>query len=208
MVKAQDCSLAELVQTLQALPPDQLTLDRVTPILSERPLREASLARFVNFRADKYARNLVFRCDQFEMLVLCWQPGQATPIHNHAGQCGWVRVLRGALEETDYTPPDWMRGGVIPAGKIEIDDDGVGHGIALTRGPTAVLAAGSAVSAVDRSRSIHRLGNPPRGGGDGRAVTLHVYARPHDSCLAFDVDQGTCRQVQLRPDTVPSAPLT
>ena len=77
MVKAHDCSLADLVTTLQQLPPDQLTLDRVTPILSERPLRESSFARFVNFRADKYARNLVFRCDHFEMLVLCWEIGRA-----------------------------------------------------------------------------------------------------------------------------------
>lgn len=202
-----DCSLADLVNRLLTLSPSEFTISRVSTILSERPIRSSSLQSFLNFRDAKYARNLVHRCDAFEMMVLCWQPGQVTPIHNHAGQCGWVRVLRGRMEETDYAAPDWMRGGVIPPGRIEIDDDGVGHGITLTELDTRVIEAGSAVSAVDRARSIHRLGNPKRHAGDERAVTLHVYARPHDSCLNFDLEAATCRQVAMRFDTVPSAPI-
>jgi len=205
-VKPPDCTLADLVHQLLKLPPGELTLDRVTPILADRPIRAASLQRFIQFRDDKYARNLVYRCEDFEMLVLCWQPGHMTPVHNHAGQCGWVRVLRGAIQETDYDTPDWMRGGLIPPGRIEIDDDGVGHGIDLIPHEPEMIAAGDIVSAVDRRRSIHRLGNPRE--ANERAITLHVYARPHDSCLAFDVDERTCRQITLRPDTVPTAPLS
>jgi cysteine dioxygenase type I len=206
-VNDPDCSLADLVNTLLKLAPAEFTTPNVATILSERTVRSSSLRSFVNFRADKYARNLVHRCDAFEMMVLCWQPGQVTPVHNHSGQCGWVRVLRGRMEETDYAAPDWMRGGVIPAGQIEIDDDGVGHGVALTELDTRLIEAGCEVSAVDRQRSIHRLGNPRRHADDERAVTLHVYARPHDSCLNFDLEAGTCRQVSMKFDTTPSVPI-
>lgn len=202
-----DCSLADLVNKLLKLSPSEFTSARVSAILSERTVRDSSLAGFLNFRDEKYARNLVYRCDAFEMMVLCWQPGQVTPIHNHSGQCGWVRVLRGRMEETDYAAPDWMRGGVIPAGRIEIDDEGVGHGVTLTELDTRTIAAGREVSAVDRARSIHRLGNPRRHPDDERAVTLHVYARPHDSCLNFDLEAATCRQVSMRFDTTPALPL-
>jgi predicted metal-dependent enzyme (double-stranded beta helix superfamily) len=206
-VTGPDCSLADLVNKLLKLSPSEFTSARVSAILSERTVRDSSLAGFLNFRDEKYARNLVYRCDAFEMMVLCWQPGQVTPIHNHSGQCGWVRVLRGRMEETDYAAPDWMRGGVIPAGRIEIDDEGVGHGVTLTELDTRTIAAGREVSAVDRARSIHRLGNPRRHPDDERAVTLHVYARPHDSCLNFDLEAATCRQVSMRFDTTPALPL-
>lgn len=202
-----DCSLADLVNRLNSLSPSDFTLARISAILSDRPVRDSSLKNFLNFRDEKYARNLVYRCDAFEMMVLCWQPGQVTPIHNHSGQCGWVRVLRGRMEETDYAAPDWMRGGVIPPGRIEIDDAGVGHGVALTELDTRTIAASCEVSAVDRARSIHRLGNPKRHAGDERAVTLHVYARPHDSCLNFDLEAATCRQVTMRFDTTPALPV-
>jgi cysteine dioxygenase len=206
-VTVADCSLADLVTKLLKLGPADFTGNRVASILADKPIRSSSLQNYLTFRDDKYARNLVFRCEEFEMMVLCWRPGQITPIHNHAGQCGWVRVLRGRIEETDYAPPEWMRGGLIPAGKIEIDDDGIGHGIALTEQKTKVIEAGNAVSAVDRSRSIHRLGNPGRHADAERAITLHVYARPHDSCLNFDLDAGTCRQVAMKFDTTPVTPI-
>jgi cysteine dioxygenase len=206
-VTAPDCSLADLVNKLRKLAPADFTGNRVASILSDKPVRSASLQNFITFRDDKYARNLVYRCEDFEMMILCWRPGQITPIHNHAGQCGWVRVLRGQIEETDYAPPEWMRGGLIPAGKVEIDDNGIGHGIDLTELKTKVLQAGAGVSAVDRQRSIHRLGNPKRHADTERAITLHVYARPHDSCLNFDLDAGTCRQVTMKFDTTPPLPL-
>jgi hypothetical protein len=42
------------------------------------------------------------------------------------------------------------------------------------------------------------------GSCEGRALTLHVYAKPIDACLNFDED-GTSRVVHARYDTVPGA---
>ena len=36
------------------------------------------------------------------MLVLCWRPGQRTPIHDHNGSHGGVKVCKGTLWETTF----------------------------------------------------------------------------------------------------------
>ena len=37
-----------------------------------------------------------------EMLVLCWKPGQRTPIHDHNGSHGAVFIHEGVLWETTF----------------------------------------------------------------------------------------------------------
>jgi hypothetical protein len=45
--------------------------------------------------------------------------------------------------------------------------------------------------------SVHRVGS-----SDGRAVTLHVYAKPIDACMTYGED-GTYAISRSRYDTVP-----
>jgi cysteine dioxygenase len=115
-------------------------------------------------------------------------------VHNHAGQLGWVRLVRGAIREDRFRYP----GGAATAdpATVEIDADGRGSGVVLEACGTALVDRVGAVATVDRVRAIHRLGNPADA-GEG-ALTLHVYSRPHDSCLCFDPDQGTCWRRELR----------
>jgi cysteine dioxygenase len=150
----------------------------------------SALHPYQNFRDDRYTRSLVHRSDLFDVMVLCWRPGQATPVHNHSGQRGWVRVLRGAIEETTYRS---SHEGDADLSIIEIDDEGVGHNVFLEELGQGVLAAGPGVVTADRTRAIHRIGNPAR----EDTVTLHVYSRPHDCCLVFDPAARTCRRKEL-----------
>lgn len=39
---------------------------------------------FALFCPHKYARNLLEFNDNFELILLCWLPGQESPIHNHS----------------------------------------------------------------------------------------------------------------------------
>src|SRR6266851_302412 len=41
--------------------------------------------------------------------------------------------------------------------------------------------------------AIHRVSNP----SDERAVSLHVYSRPYDLCLAYDLEAQTSREMRL-----------
>lgn len=205
---APERSLADLVATLARFRPEEFTHERMAEVMGEPTLRENSWRPRVGYREDKYARHSIFRTELFDMVLLCWKPGQVSPVHNHQGNLGWVRVLRGRMEETHWQAPEWVVAGVpMPdaAGEFDIDEEGVGHGIRLRKGDHFVHLAGPGVASVDRERPIHQLGNPRRHADDEPAISLHVYSRPHDSCIAFDTELATCRRVDLRFDTVATA---
>ena len=84
-------SFKSLVETLNGLVEapgfEQLNdwLDRVRVSADDlRPYR--------HFKQGTYARHRVYRNAFAELLVLCWRPGQRTPIHDHNGSYGALRV--------------------------------------------------------------------------------------------------------------------
>jgi predicted metal-dependent enzyme (double-stranded beta helix superfamily) len=193
-------TLTAIVDDLRGLPPARIDVDTVREILSAGTLDEASLRPFLGFADDHYSRRLVHRSEWFDVMVLSWRPGQVTPVHNHSGQLGWVRLVRGRIEEHSYAYPGGQA--FADPATVEIDDDGIGHGVDLVHTGQALVADVGAVATVDRVRAIHTLGNPREHAADDNAVTLHVYSRPHDHCLCFDLQQRTCWQRQLSFDPV------
>ena len=185
-------SLDGLVAQLRDLNPAAIDAGAITELLAAAELADSSLSRYLSYAPDRYVRSLVHRCLEFDVLLLCWEGGQQTPIHNHSGQCGWVRVLRGAMVEERFAPaspepPPWQMETPVRL---------------LATGRTEV-AAGPTVATVDRERAIHRLVNPSR----ERALTLHVYRRPHDSCLTYDANDGLRRRKDLVFDLVDGNPV-
>lgn len=191
----QRIGIQTIVDRLAALGPKGFTLPRVQDILSEGALDEGSLRPFVGSRTDKYARRLVYRGQGFEMLVLTWLPGQQTPVHNHAGSCGWVRLVRGQIAEQNYK---LVPGASLPDALVAHDPAGRGGSVGLEATGSGLIAQVGAVSSVDRVRAIHRLGNPADAADT--TVTLHVYAPAHDACLSFDLDKRTCTRRDLAYD--------
>ncbi len=51
----------------------------------------------------RYTRTLVGYDEQFIVLLLCWEKGQSSPIHDHAGSSCWVKILTGTLDEVPGT---------------------------------------------------------------------------------------------------------
>jgi cysteine dioxygenase len=192
-------TVTDIVERLTALPSDEICCDSVSERLGDSPLDEDSLRPFITWREDKYARNLIHRCDFFDVILLCWQPGQVTKIHNHNGNLGWMRLVSGALRETSYRLPG---GASIPdLSSIEIDEFGVGQGVEVEEmGETVVEECGT-VCVVDRERPIHRVANASS--TTDKMMTLHVYSRPHDSALIFNPEARTCERAQFLFDTVP-----
>src|SRR5437879_13472911 len=80
----------ELARRLAALPAEQFTPAGVTSFLQPVRVDTASLAPYLLFDPMHYTRNLVYECPRFELLALCWEPGQKSAIHNHAGQQCWL----------------------------------------------------------------------------------------------------------------------
>ena len=68
------------------------TLEQIYDWLETAEVSAEELAPYIGYKEGNYWRHLVCRNEFVEMLVLCWRPGQRTPIHDHNGSHGGVRV--------------------------------------------------------------------------------------------------------------------
>lgn len=192
-------SLQTLVDRLENLAPGEICMPRVTELLADGELDEATVRPFIGALPHKYARRCVHRSKLFDVMVLTWAPGQYTPVHNHAGNCGWVRLVRGQIAEQTFR---LVPGAAVPDAAVAGCVSGRTGCVGLESTGQGVIDRIGAVATADRVRAIHRLGNPAAAGGD-TTVTLHVYSLPHDRCLMFDVDARTCEPRDLCFDPPP-----
>jgi cysteine dioxygenase len=135
--------------------------------------RHADWRPFALFEATYYCRNLVRFSDLYELIVLCWGPGQRSPIHDHAGQRCWMAVLEGTVRETLFQ----VAAGPTPS---------------ISQGAVRDFRQGSVGYVVD-DVGWHRI-EPV---GHGPAVTLHLYSRPIRECRIFDEELRTVRSKKL-----------
>jgi cysteine dioxygenase len=145
-------TLAELIVYLDSLQ-ERAPLPQLVAELEELEIGCDDLAEHVRFSDQQYARNLVCKGAWYHLLVLCWQNGQRSPIHDHAGSTCGVRVLRGTLTETTF---DFAPNGHVKA---------VG---------SRDLAEGKVCGTQDDD--LHQVSNLQA--GDADLVTLHVYTPP------------------------------
>jgi Cysteine dioxygenase type I len=182
---------ADFVQNLKSFESGPITRDRVLDYLRETTVDRSSLDPFVYFQPGAYTRNLIHRDDTFEIMAVCWSPGQRTVIHTHNGQLGWMSVEQGALAVINYK---WLgcnasdnqnvAGMDCLAGATELD---------LDRREVQECFPGGPVNTVDKVQTIHQVvvqGKEP-------VVSLHVYSRPIDSCVAFDLEKRICYRREL-----------
>jgi cysteine dioxygenase len=188
----RNVAVGELVDRLRDLESRPITRDGMLEMLQESAVDRRSLERYTHFRPDMYTRNLVYRDDQLELMAVCWQPGQRTVIHSHNGQLGWMSVEQGALAVVNYkwlgcnAPENQNVSGMdCLAGATEIDID---------RREVQECFPGGPINTVDKEHTIHQVvvqGKEP-------VVSLHIYSRPIDSCVAYDLESQRCYRRQLR----------
>ena len=136
--------------------------------------REESWRPYIHYREDTYSRNLIWRCGDFELLILGWNENQESPIHDHAGQQCWMAVLEGELEEVHYQ-------------EGERTSDGAGP---LRPGRAAAFPTGG-VAYIHDDIALHLI-RPKHG---TRGASLHLYSNPIDVCRTFcpvDGRAGRC----------------
>jgi predicted metal-dependent enzyme (double-stranded beta helix superfamily) len=61
-----------------------------------------NLEALKQFKENHYARHLVFKSEHVEILVVCWRPGQGSPIHGHGIADGLMIILEGEITNTSY----------------------------------------------------------------------------------------------------------
>ncbi len=123
----------------------------------------SELEPLAGFKDANYSRHRIVRAAHAELLMICWQPGQRTPIHDHDGSYGTVRVLCGVMWETLFRM-DGERG--------------------LAYQTVREWRAGQTTDGADVP-DIHQIGNPDVSGQN--LITLHLYAPPLTSLNIYRV---------------------
>jgi hypothetical protein len=175
--------MESFVEELEAQAVGGFDAAEVESYMKETSIEPASLERYITFRSDHYTRNLVHKITAFELLVICWDIGQAAPVHGHEGELCWARVERGKLKFSNFKEVSEVPLVVEPVG-----DPVVG-----------------AVGFLDGPAHIHAVENPIK--FREKAVSLHLYSQPYQECDIYDLKRGEKRRVQLSYDTMRGKPV-
>lgn len=133
-------------------------------ILARYEVPTHDLEPYFRWNSKHYTRTCINRNGDFELLVVCYEPGQRTSIHDYDSQTAWIHPVMGEVVEERYV--------VSPIGGVSLAAEK--H---LRPGTDDVITNGT---------SIHRFINP----GTERAVTLNLYARPMSKWRVYDERTG------------------
>ena len=171
--------IGDWVEGLSAIPEREFKIPRVHEYVSSRAVLPETLEKYLFFSKGNYTRNLIFKSPVFECIAICWETGQASRIHNHRGQNCWMATPIGRLRVQNF--------------RVEKRDAGRG---------TCALVATDAFdmdpahpSYVDPREPVHQVLNLTE--FNQRAVSLHIYSRPYDSCEIYLREKGTYMDVPL-----------
>lgn len=184
-------TVADFVVGLHSLEKEPITKPLVLDYLSQVNLNVGSLSRYLFWNDDLYTRNLIYRDEMFEVLALCWRPGHKTTVHAHNGQLGWVTVLQGEILDHAYRD----LGCCSSENVVRIDRLPKSRNIELQRVHTTSFVSDRRVATVDKHHAIHQMENAEK--SRAGSVSLHIYSKPIDSCLAFDLEKKRSRRRTL-----------
>ncbi|MBI3493667.1 MAG: cysteine dioxygenase family protein [Acidobacteria bacterium] len=127
--------------------------------------------RFHRVRPDGYARRLLHRNDDlgYTAVVMTWGPGQATPLHDHAGIWCVEGVVSGQMDVTQFDLVEES------ADAYRFEMKGCVH--------ASVGSAGCLIPPFEYHILANALDTP--------SITLHIYGGEMTTCHVFDpVDGG------------------
>lgn len=134
-------------------------------ILARYEVPTRDLEAYFRWNPRHYTRTCIHRNEDFELLAICYEPGQRTSIHDYDSQTAWIHPVMGTVVEERYA--------ATPDGGIELALEKT-----LQPGEGDVPRNGT---------TIHRFINP----GPERAVTLNLYARPMSKWRVYDERTGS-----------------
>ncbi|HLZ40889.1 MAG TPA: cysteine dioxygenase family protein [Candidatus Sulfotelmatobacter sp.] len=181
---AKTVSIQTFVQELRRMPERNfIDTEPLRLFLQQRPVDAESLTPYLNWDRQHYTRNLIDRTPLYELMAICWEVGQASSVHNHRDQNCWMAVPIGRLQVENF----------------HLVHQDLENGCCQLEPSNTVEMNISQPCAVDPKDPVHRVVNPRD--FNQRAVSLHVYSRPFDSCVVYSPEQGTCGEIKLHFNT-------
>jgi cysteine dioxygenase len=172
--------IQKLVEELRKFPESAfIPTEPLRHFLEQTPVDADSLAPYLNWDRQHYTRNLIDRTPLYELMAICWEVGQASSVHNHRDQNCWMAVPIGRLQvENFHLVRQDLTGGTCRLEPLNTVEMNIAH-----------------PCAVDPADPVHRVLNPRE--FNQRAVSLHIYSRPFDTCVVYSPEQGTCGEIRL-----------
>ena len=176
--------IQDFVAELKKFPePAFSRIDQIIRFLQHTPVLPDTLAPYLTWDKQHYTRNLIDKTPLYELVAICWEIGQSSSIHNHREQNCWMAVPIGRLLVENFHVVSQS----VDEGKCQLDT------------AETVEMNPRQPCAVDPLEPVHRVYNPRK--FDQRAVSLHVYSRPFDTCVVYSQEQGTCGVIKLHYQT-------
>ena len=157
--------------------------EQILRFLTHAPVAPDTLAPYLNWDRQHYTRNLIDKTPLYELVAICWEVGQASSVHNHKDQNCWMAVPIGRLQVENFH---------VISQKLD-------EGISQLNTAETVEMNPIHPCAVDPLEPVHRVVNPRE--FNQRAVSLHVYSRPFDTCVVYSPEHGTCGEIKLHYTT-------
>jgi len=145
--------------------------DDYEQIVQQIQIPFSELEPLTQWDSNYYTRTCLVRNKKYELLLLCWGPGQFSPIHCHDNQECWMHILQGNITEERY----------------ELDEDGM-----PIKTSTSLLKEGTSYH-INDDIGFHNLNND----SNERCVSLHLYASPIKECSYYSEDSGTFKRKKM-----------
>ena len=130
-----------------------------------------------------YTRNLVDEGNgKSNLLIVVWNPGKGSPIHDHANAHCVMKILKGSLKETTYKMPlasDKNSGTTTPPEATQ-----------------ETIYKTDEVTYISDQIGLHKIANAS---DTEIAVSLHLYTPPHAANFGFnlfDEKTGKCTHIK------------
>ncbi|KAI8909565.1 RmlC-like cupin domain-containing protein [Gorgonomyces haynaldii] len=158
----------ELNQELHAM--TDAKVDKIKALLGAYVSNEDDWKRYCHFDPHRYTRNLVDTGNgNYNLIVLCWDKNQTSPIHDHPNSHCLVKMLDGELTESLY---DWPN----ENGPMHLRQESVFYRDQVTY--------------MHDKMGLHRMSNQSN---KNVAVSLHLYSPPYQMCKTFCETSGEAR---------------
>src|SRR2546425_5236283 len=164
-------------------------VDQILGFLKSTPVAPDRLTPYWTWDRQHYTRNLIDKTPLYELVAICWEVGQVSSVHNHRDQKCWMAVPIGRLLVENY----------------RVVSQDLGEGSCRLETAETLEMNPAHPCAVDPLEPVHRVFNPRE--FNQRAVSLHVYSRPFDTCVVYSPEQGTCGEIKLHYNTEYGKPV-
>mmetsp|Transcript_15086 Transcript_15086/g.17226 ORF Transcript_15086/g.17226 Transcript_15086/m.17226 type:complete len:286 (+) Transcript_15086:354-1211(+) len=174
--------------------------DPIAQLFRRLNISKQELEPFALIEPNKnYTRNLIATDDEtFTLLLLCWNPGKYSPVHDHPCNGCWMRVCQGVVNEVRYEKKEHT---ILPP--IEEDDADNGTKVCdddvtfSSSSPSPITTSFECTedttfkegeqTYIHDNLGYHKVGNP----SDTLSISMHLYSPPFSKCKIW-MDPNDC----------------